>query len=91
MKKEKEQAEAPVIGKNKQAHSVNWGERLSSYICPMLLGGVLCFIVFYALYRPLAAQYTAFFMGAEFLLFMLFDVLKKRRIFRQALLPLPYR
>ncbi len=81
MKKEKEQAEAPVIGKNKQAHSVNWGERLSSYICPMLLGGVLCFIVFYALYRPLAAQYTAFFMGAEFLLFMLFDVLKKRRIF----------
>ncbi len=81
MKKEKGQAEEPVNGKNKPFRSINWGERLNSYICPMLLGGVLCFIVFYALYRPLAAQYTAFFMGAEFLLFMLFDLLKKRRVF----------
>lgn len=53
-------------------------ERISSYICPMLLGGALCFSIIYALYRPAAYPCAIGFLAAEFILFALFDRLKKR-------------
>ena len=81
MKKDKTQAAEPVAAKKPPEQKVPFGERLSSYICPMLLGGVLCFIVVYALYRPLVVQYTGVFLVEELLLFMLFDKLKTRKIF----------
>lgn len=79
MKKEKKQAEKPVKAKKQPEQKVSLGERVNNYICPMLLGGVLCYIVIYALYRPLAPQYTAVFLIEELLLFMLFDKLKTRK------------
>ena len=81
MKKEKKQAEVLVREKKQPEPKTPLSERISNYICPMLLGGVLCFIVIYALYRPLAGQYTAIFMIEELLLFMLFDKLKTRKVF----------
>ena len=68
MKKEKKQAEKPVKAKKQPEQKVSLGERVNNYICPMLLGGVLCYIVIYALYRPLAPQYTAVFLIEELLL-----------------------
>lgn len=55
-------------------------ERASSYAAPMLLGAVLCFTVFYALYRPFAPMLTILFTAAEFGLFMLFDVIKDKKV-----------
>ena len=63
-----------------KAPAVSWGERLSNYICPMLLGGSVCFSVVYVLYRPFAPFYTAVFLVAELMLFLLFDKLKSIKI-----------
>ncbi len=63
---------------NKSAGAVTMSERLSNYICPMLLGGALCFSIIYALYRPAAYMCTVGFLAAEYLFFCLFDKLKRR-------------
>ena len=55
-------------------------ERLNNYVCPMLLGGTVCFTVIYALYRPLAPLYTAVFALCQYLLFAFFDRLKTRKL-----------
>ena len=60
---------------------VPWGERLSNYACPMVLGGVVCATLMYTLYRPYTALYTILFVAAEFLLFMFFDKLKTKKYF----------
>lgn len=80
MKKEIKQAEEPVKKKKQSDTAVPLAERISSYCCPTLLGAVLCFIVIYALYRPLALQYTAIFFCEELLLFTFFDKLKNRKV-----------
>ena len=72
-KNKKRSARAPAV-------KVPMSERLSNYICPMLLGGVICFSIVYALYRPAAYLCTVGFLAAEFLLFSLFDRLKQRPI-----------
>ena len=80
MKKGNKQAEEPVKKKKQPIPKVSLKERISSYVCPVLLGAVLCYIVIYALYRPLAPQYTAIFFCEELLLYTLFDKLKHKKI-----------
>lgn len=69
-KPDKQKALAPTIA-----------ERANIYACPMALGGLLCFTVVYALYRPFAPLYTILFLLAELGLFMLFDKIKDRKFF----------
>ncbi len=74
----------PKNNKTKKARQpavrITMAERLSNYLCPLLLGGAVCFSVVYTLYRPAAPLCTAAFLAAGFLLFMLFDKLKKRPV-----------
>ena len=72
-KTNKKTARAPAV-------RMTMAQRLSNYICPLLLGGTLCFSVVYSLYRPAAPFCTAGFLAAEFLLFCLFDRLKRRTL-----------
>ncbi|SDA15932.1 Transglutaminase-like superfamily protein [Ruminococcus sp. YE71] len=55
-------------------------ETVSSYFCPMLLGGVLCFSVYYALYRPFVPFMTVMFMLVQLGLFLFFDKIKDKKI-----------
>lgn len=54
-------------------------ERISLYICPMLLGAAICYSVIYVLSGNLAIPYTIFFLVLEFILFGFFDRLKERK------------
>lgn len=49
------------------------------YICPAVLGALVCFAVIYALYRPMAVFYSIIFLVAELLLFTFFDKLKTKK------------
>lgn len=75
-KKKKEKTKEPKPVKPKRT----FAEVLNSYACPMLLGGVICFTIYYALYRPFAPFMTAAFFVAELLLFSVFDKIKDKRI-----------
>lgn len=55
-------------------------QKLSGYICPALLGAVICFAVIYALYRPRAYVYSVIFLISELLLFTFFDKLKTKKV-----------
>ena len=55
-------------------------ERLSMYVCPILLGCTLCFSTVYALYREMSVLYTVMFLAVMWLLFALFDRLKQRPV-----------
>ena len=56
-----------------------WLERLSRYICPMLLGTAICYAIIHVIYPPdaLSRAITAFF--GLFALFLFFDTLKKTK------------
>ena len=77
MKKDKDKTK--IKEPKPKAPPVPLAERLSNYICPMLLGGAVCFAVIYALYRPFAAFCTAIFLAAELVLFIFFDKIKTIR------------
>lgn len=79
MKKEKK-TKAAAGQKTPKPPAPTLLERANNYACPMLLGGLLCFTVVYALYRPYAPLYSVLFLIAELGLFMLFDKLKTRRV-----------
>ena len=48
-------------------------ERLSMYVCPILLGCTRCFSTVYALYREMSVLYTVMFLAVMWLLFALFE------------------
>ncbi len=73
-KKEKKQKDQPPKKKRTAAESA------SNYACPMLLGGVLCFTIYYALYRPYAPLMTAVFLMMQLLLFSFFDMIKTKKL-----------
>ncbi len=54
-------------------------DKISLYICPMLLGASICFSVIYTFYKNLAIPYTLLFLIIEYFLFVFFDKLKSKK------------
>ena len=59
--------------------AVPLSERISLYICPMLLGASICFSVIYTFQKNAAIPYTLLFFVLEFVLFGFFDKLKNKK------------
>ncbi len=61
------------------AHLSRLAEKFNAYICPIMLGTAVCYAVADTLYHDLSVIYTILFAAASWLLFGLFDRLKKQK------------
>ncbi|GEM_PF-95096 len=57
-----------------------WAERLSRYICPIMLGSAICYSIIYIIYEPVALSHTIMAVFGQLILYLLFDKLKSKPV-----------